>query len=80
MAARASHRLTREDRELVEKAIAQGEFRSLGEFEDFAVRQAIALMRLRELHALPVRRRYTQSEILREAKRVRRAVARERSA
>jgi hypothetical protein len=78
MAAKAPRRLSREEKELINKAIAQGEFGSVAEFEDFAVRQAIALLRWRELQELPVRRRYTEEEILREARRVRRAVARER--
>ncbi len=80
MSTRAARRLTPEDRRLVERAISTGSFRDLDEFEDFAVRRAIALLRLDELMELRPPRPLTVEKILRETRSVRREMARERKA
>ena len=77
---RAARRLTAEDRQLVERAISTGSFRDIDEFEDFAVRRAIALLRLEELMQLRPLRPLTIEKILKETRTVRREMARERKA
>lgn len=80
MAARAIRHLSREERELVERSIQSGRFRDLEEFEEFAVRQAVALLLLAELRQLREARggkRVSPARIQREIRKTRRALARE---
>jgi hypothetical protein len=80
MAARAPRHLTREDQVLLERRIAAGDFRDQFEFEEFAIRRAIAEMQWRELRELRARhppRRESVEETVRKVKRLRRAVAKD---
>jgi len=79
MAARALHHLGRPERDLLARLIAAGEFHDEADFEEFAVRRALAQLRLQELWSLRERKpqtKLTTEKILREARSVRRAVAR----
>jgi len=78
MAARAPRHLTREDRALVERRIAAGDFRDALEFEEFAFRRAIAEMQWRELRDLRARRpprHESVEETVRKVRALRRTVA-----
>ena len=75
MVSRATRNLSREQREMIEEAISEGRFRNMEEFEERAVQQAVAALRLRKLQQAASRRPHSPSEILREARAVRRAVA-----
>ena len=75
MVTRAARNLSRDQRALIDAAIAGGTFRDLEEFEDFAVRQAVAHLRLRKLQEGARKHPHTPAEILREARAVRRSVA-----
>jgi hypothetical protein len=75
MAARAARTLSREERELIEEAIAHGDFRDLEDFETFALRRAVAQLRLKKLQAMAGKQKHTPEQILKQARAVRRAVA-----
>lgn len=80
VAARANRNLSPEGRELVRRSIRAGRFRDVEEFEDFAVRQAVALLLVEEMRRLRVARkgkRPTAARIEREIRRARRELARE---
>lgn len=76
MAATLSRHLSREERELIDEAIARGDFKDLQDFETLALRRAVAQLRLRKLQALTSGKRHSPEEILREARKSRKAVAR----
>lgn len=76
MAATMARHLSREERELIEEAIARGDFLDLEDFETLAVRRAIAQLRLRKVQALASHKQHSSEEILKEARRSRKAVAR----
>jgi Arc/MetJ-type ribon-helix-helix transcriptional regulator len=80
MAARAPRHLTREHKALLDRRIAAGDFRDAFEFEDFAIRRAIAEMQWRELRELRASRPPVQEsveETVRKVRKLRRAVARD---
>ena len=78
MAVRVHHHLSRDEKELVERSIKSGRFRDLEEFEQFATRQAVALLLLDELRQLRRSRggkRLTPARVQREIRAVRRRLA-----
>ncbi|HEX9710531.1 MAG TPA: hypothetical protein VGB42_11285 [Candidatus Thermoplasmatota archaeon] len=79
MAASALRHLGPDERALLRRRIEEGQFRSEHEFEEFAIRSAIARMHWEELRALRDKNpppRLTDERILLEVRRTRRAVAR----
>jgi hypothetical protein len=79
MVASALRHLTPEGRALLKRRIESGQFRSELEFEEFAIRAAISRMQWDELRRLRADKpppRYSDEQILREVRKVRRAVAR----
>ena len=80
MAARGTPMLTREQRALLSRFIAAGEFRDEAEFEEFARRQALAQLALRELRALRADkppRKVSRAKVIEETRRIRRQMWRE---
>lgn len=80
MATRATHNLTREERALVDRFIEAGQFRDEAEFREFAIRRALAQLRLqemREFRRTAGGRTVTRERILRETRKVRRQMWRE---
>ena len=81
MAARGHHAFTAEERALINRFIEAGEFRDEAEFEEFAIRTALAQLRLQELFDLRKAsgaRPMSRERILRETRKVRRQMWRER--
>jgi hypothetical protein len=80
MAARVHRYLSPDERDLVERSIKSGRFRDLEEFEQFAARQAVALLLLDELRQLRQSRggkRLTPARVQREIRAVRLRLAKE---
>lgn len=80
MAARGHRVFTKEERALLGRFIETGEFRDEAEFEEFAIRRALAQLRLQELRDLRRTtggRRVSRERILRETRKVRRKMWRE---
>jgi hypothetical protein len=74
-AARAIRAFTREGRALVGRFIEAGEFRDEAEFQEFALRRALAQLRLRELREFRKTiggRPISRERILRETRKARR--------
>lgn len=75
-------RLRLDERALVARLISNGLFKDEKDFEEFAVRRAVAQFQLEELWDLQKVRpplKLTMAEIVKEVRKVRRAVARKHS-
>jgi len=82
MAARAHRAFTPQEQALLDRFIEAGEFRDEAEFEEFAIRRALAQLRLEELRDLRKTkggRPIGLERILRETRKVRRQMWRERA-